>query len=169
MVKTRRNYTCLAGVTAEALPLKDEVAAAAIFATSLDHIEDARGAIREVLRVLRPGASLYFWLGVHDPFVLAEHKTFGNVHNHAKGWRKAARVVGAPVEHALLMHKMHKRRRDLRSGARLDSAHVRYHTVVGIDAEFAGYGLTIVRRVLVPGSSSMFVEARASGTRRDHA
>jgi len=43
-----RNYKCLSGVTAENIPLPDSYAGAAIFATSLDHIEDAPKAIDEV-------------------------------------------------------------------------------------------------------------------------
>lgn len=161
LVRVDRGYACLAGITAEDIPLSDSTANAAIFATSLDHIEDAPGAIKEVLRVLKPGAPLYFWLGVHDPFILAEQKTFGNIHNHAKGWRKAARIVGGALEHFYLMRQMSRRRSDLAKGVPLDHAHVRYHTVAGIDEEFASYGLRIVRRVLVPGSAFMFAEAKA--------
>jgi len=154
-----RDYLCLAGVTAENMPLKDSVANAAIFATSLDHIEDAHSAISEVLRVLKPGAPLYFWLAVHDPFILAESKTFGVVHNHAKGWRKWARILGAPLEHLYLWHQMNRRVRELANGTPLDHAHVRYHTMAGIRDEMADYGLHIVRHVLVLGSNSLFVEA----------
>ena len=156
---TQRNYPCLAGVVAEDIPLKDGCAGAALFATSLDHIEDAPKAISEVLRVLEPGAPLYFWLGVHDPFILAEAKTFGNIHNHAKGWRKFLRIVAAPAEHLHLIIAMRRRVRNLREGIKLDNAHVRYHTTTGVDAEMASYGLTITRRLLVPGTASMFVEA----------
>ncbi len=158
---TTRQYSCLAGVTAESIPLPDDFANASLFATSLDHIEDARGAIREVVRVLKPGAPLYFWLGVHDPEILAEQKTFGNVHNRAKGWRKWARIIAAPVEHLHLWRAMKRRARDLANGTPLDHAHVRYHTLAGIDAELESYGLDIARRLLVPGSTSLFVEAHA--------
>ncbi len=160
--EVERSFKCLPGVTAESIPLADGIANAALFATSLDHIEDAPRAIGEVLRVLKPGAPLYFWLGVHDPAMLAEQKTFGNVHVRAKGWRKLARIVAAPVEHLALAKAMRKRAADLANGTPLDTAHVRYHTVAGIDAEMAGYGLRIVRRVVVPGSASMFVEAESA-------
>lgn len=159
-----RDFSCLAGVTAEAIPLRDNVANAAIFATSLDHIENAPAAIAEVLRVLKPGSPLYFWLGVHDPFILAECKTFGNVHNHAQGWRKWARIFAAPIEHLHLLRAMKRRAADLANGTPLDTAHVRYHTVAGIDAEMADYGLKIARRILVPGSASLFVEAKEAAT-----
>lgn len=156
-----RGFICLAGVMAEQIPLKSGVANAAIFATSLDHIEDAPGAIKEVLRVLKPGAPLYFWLGVHDPHILAEAKTFGVVHNHSRGLRKWTRIFLAPYEHLHLWRAMKRRERDLSNGVKLDNAHVRYHQMKTIDDEMAGYGLQIVRRVLVPGSSSAFAEARA--------
>lgn len=154
-----RDYECLVGVTAESIPLPDRYANAALFATSLDHIEDAPRAISEVLRVLKTDGRLYFWLGVHDPFILAETKTFGVVHNHANGLRKWARIAFGAGEHLYLWRAMRTRARDLAKGTPLDTAHLRYHTVAGIDAEMAGYGLRIVRRVLVPGSASLFVEA----------
>jgi len=154
-----RNYACLSGVMAENIPLQDGTAKAAIFATSLDHIEDPVAAIHEVLRVLEPGAPLYFWLGVHDPHLLAEGKSFGVVHNHSSGLRKFLRIAAAPVEHFHLILKMRKQARNLADGVPLDSAHLRYHTLATVDAELEAYGLSVVRRVLVPGSASLFVEA----------
>lgn len=156
-----RSYICLSGVVAEDIPLHDGCASAAIFATSLDHIEEPKAAIGEVLRVLKPSAPLYFWLGVHDPYLLAEAKTFGVVHNQSTGLRKLLRIIAAPIEHLHLIRKMKTQARKLATGIPLDTAHARYHTVATVDAELASYGLEIVRRVLVPGSTSMFVEARA--------
>jgi hypothetical protein len=81
------------------------------------------------------------------------------VFNHRKGLRKFASFFLAPVEYAYVAWQMRKRKRDLANGTPLDTAHVRYHTMAGVDAEFASYGLRITRRVLVPGSGSAFVEA----------
>jgi SAM-dependent methyltransferase len=159
-VLVERGFACLTGVAAENLPLNTHCANAAIFATSLDHISDGHQAIREVLRVLKPGGSLYFWLGIHDPHILAEAKTFGVVHNHSSGFRKLARIVLAQVEHCFLAWQMWKRKRHLEKGIPLDNAHVRYHTLATIDAEMESYGLQIIRRVVVPGSASAFVEAK---------
>jgi SAM-dependent methyltransferase len=161
-VLVERDFACLTGVAAEKIPLQSNCANAAIFSTSLDHIEDANAAIAEVLRVLKPGAPLYFWLGVHDPHILAESKTFGVVHTHSHGFRKLARIALAPFEHLYLVWQMRKRQHDLETGTPLDSAHVRYHTLATVDSEMAGYGLKIVRRVVVPGSASAFVEAVAA-------
>lgn len=160
-VLIERDFACLTGVAAENMPLKSDVANAAIFSTSLDHIENADVAIREVLRVLKPGAPIYFWLGIHDPHIIAESKSFAVVHTHSRGLKKLARIVLAPLEHGHLMWQMHKRKRDLKLGIPLDDAHVRYHTLAGVEAEMAGYGLRIVRQVVVPGSPSAFVEAVA--------
>ena len=154
-----RDYECLVGATAENIPLSDNFANAALFATSLDHIEDPVRAINEVKRVLKPEGRLYFWLGVHDPYILAEAKTFGVVHNHSRGLRKFLRIALAPFEHLHLVMAMKRRERDLRDGRSLDSAHLRYHTMATIDKEMESYGLRIVRRILVPGSASAFVEA----------
>lgn len=161
-VLIERDFACLTGVAAENMPLKSGSGNAAIFSTSLDHIEHADVAVHEVLRVLKPGASVYFWLGIHDPHILAESKSFAVVHTHSSGLKKLARIVLAPLEHGYLMWQMHKRKRDLKLGIPLDRAHVRYHTLAGVDAEMAGYGLRIIRRVVVPGSPSAFVEAVAT-------
>ena len=50
-------------------------------------------------------------------------------------------------------------KRDLATGRPLDAAHLRYHTMATIDTELGGYGLRVIRIVLVPGSASAFVEA----------
>ncbi len=160
-VVVERNFLCLTGVAAEKIPLRTDCTNAAFFSTSLDHIEDAKTAIAGVLRVLKPGAPLYFWLGVHDPQILAESKTFAVVHTHSNGVRKLARIALAQLEHGYLAWQMWKRQRDLKAGNRLDSAHERYHTLATIDAEMESYGLQIIRRVVVPGSASAFVEAIA--------
>lgn len=156
-VDVDRGFRCLTGVQAEKLPLETGSAGAAIFATSLDHIEDANAAIKEVTRVV--DGPLYFWLGVHDPEFLAEGKTFGVIMNQRKGIKKFASFLLAPVEYLYVFWQMRKRARDLANGTPLDSAHVRYHTMAKVDEEFAGYGLKITRRVVVPGSASAFVEA----------
>lgn len=156
-VEVDRGFRCLTGVTAEKIPLETGSAGAAIFATSLDHIEDANAAIKEVTRVVE--GPLYFWLGIHDPEYLAEQKTFGVVMNHRKGIRKLASFALASVEYLYVDWQMRKRKRDLANGTPLDSAHARYHTMAKLDEEFSGYGLKITRRVVVPGSASAFVEA----------
>ncbi|MFZ1477539.1 MAG: methyltransferase domain-containing protein [Sphingorhabdus sp.] len=158
-VLVERDFACLTGVAAEKIPLRSGCANAAIFSTSLDHIENAAQAISEVVRVLKPGFPLYFWLGIHDPHILAESKTFAVVHTHSRGLKKLARIVFAPLEHAFLAWQMYKRHRDLKNGIPLDDAHVRYHTLATIDSEMSGYGLRIVRKISVPGSASAFIEA----------
>jgi SAM-dependent methyltransferase len=155
-----REFYCLAGVLAESLPIKNNVVDSAIFATSLDHIANASKAINEVLRTMKTDGKLFFWLGVHDPFILAEAKTYGVVHNHSKGLYKWARILLSPIEHLLFHYSMIKRKNNLLNGKRLDKAHVRYHTVLGIENEFSSYGLEIVQSILVPGSASLFLEAK---------
>lgn len=160
-VLIERDFVCLTGVAAENMPLKSGTANAAIFSTSLDHIENADVAIRDVLRVLKPGAPLYFWLGIHDPHIIAESKSFAVVHLHSHGVKKLARIILSPLEHGYVMWQMYRRKSDLKQGVPLDDAHVRYHTLASVDAEMASYGLRIIRRVVVPGSPSAFVEAVA--------
>ncbi|MFC0302744.1 class I SAM-dependent methyltransferase [Rhizorhabdus histidinilytica] len=159
-VIVERDYPCLVGSVAEDIPLKDGSIGAAIFATSLDHIEKPEVAINEVLRVLRPGGSLYFWNGLYDPHILAEQKTFGNILNHSRGLKRALRVLVPQIEYAVLLRRMWNRKRDLAAGRPLDHAHYRYFTQAKIQADMESYGLRIVRQVLVPGSNSHFSECK---------
>lgn len=155
-----RDYLCLVGAVAEAVPLKDATVGAAIFSTSLDHIETVHEAISDVCRALAPDGRLYFWNGLHDPHLLAESKTFGNIVNRSHGWKKLARILGAPLEYAALYRRMAKNRRWLAEGRPLDHAHVRYFTTENIGPAMTSYGLEIVRQILVPGSNAHFIEAR---------
>lgn len=155
-----RDYLCLVGAVAEAVPVKDGTLGAAIFSTSLDHIETVHEAIADVCRALAPKGRLFFWNGMHDPHLLAEAKNFGNIVNRSHGWRKAARIIGAPLEYAALYRRMAKNRRFLAEGRPLDHAHVRYFTTDTISPAMTSYGLEIVRQILVPGSNAHFIEAR---------
>jgi len=66
-------------------------------------------------------------------FILAEAKIFGVIHNISKKWYKWLRIILSQVEHLQLYSSMQKRKIDLLNGTPLDSAHVKYHTVSGID------------------------------------
>ncbi len=158
-----RDFSCLVGAVAENIPLKDDTIGAAIFATSLDHIEKAKDAIAEVDRVLKPDGSMYFWIGLHDPWLLAEAKSFGPIVNRGSIVKRIARIAAAPAEYGYLLYRMWRRGRRLAKGISLDHAHCKYYTKANIEADMKSYGLSITRSLLVPNSSSIFIEARAKG------
>lgn len=155
-----RNYACLVGAVAEDLPLKDGSVDAALLSTSLDHIEDVDKAIAELKRILAPGGRMYIWSAVHEPEILAREKTFHNILYHGSLLKKAARIAAAHVEYGWLLWRMAKRRRDLEKGVPLDHAHCRYYTRDSLKRSIAGWGMTVERFILVPGSNSVFAEAR---------
>lgn len=150
-----RHYPCLVGAMAENIPLKDNTVDTAIFATSLDHIEDEDAAIAETLRVLKPDGRILFWQGLYEPRVQAAAKTFEPIF-HGSWWRPLA----APIEYAYFALRMRKLRHKLANGIPLDNVHARYYTRERFEASLKRWGLSMVREVLVPGSASLFAEAR---------
>ena len=51
----------------EYLPFRDNVFDHVVFATSLDHMLDVRAALREAMRVCRPGGQITIWSGEKKP------------------------------------------------------------------------------------------------------
>jgi SAM-dependent methyltransferase len=157
--KVERDYVCMTGAVAEKLPLKDKSFDAILLATSLDHIEHVDQAMAELKRVLTPGGRIYIWCGLHEPEVQAHAKTFHSIFYGTRGLKKVARIAAAYAEYGHFAWRMHKRRRALGKGERLDSAHFRYYTRPTLRKELTDNGLVIRRELLVPGSVSMLVEA----------
>lgn len=154
-----REYPCLVGAVAEAIPLADRSIGAVVLATSIDHIEKIDEAVAEMKRVLRPGGSLYFWIGLYEPGIMAASKTFENIVVNGSPLKRALRIAAAYLEYAYLLYRMSKRRRQLARGERIDNAHCRYYTRASTAEAMTKWGLSVRRQVLVPGSASLFVEA----------
>ncbi len=149
-----RSYPCLVGAMAEKIPLKDDSIDVAIFATSLDHIEEEDAAITETLRILKPGGRIIFWQGLYEPRVQAAAKTFEPIF-HGRWWRPFA----APAEYLHFALRMRKLRTKMARGIPLDNVHARYYTRERFDASLSRWQLKKTREVLVPGSCSLFAEA----------
>lgn len=161
-VPVARDYDCLVGGVAENLPLADGTVDAAVLATSIDHIEDIDAAAAEIRRVLAPNGRIYLWVGVYDPENIARQRNFYNVLYSGSLLKRAGRVVLAPLEYAMVLYKMRKQRQNLQRGVPLDPYHCRYYTDETLKKAVKGWGWSLTRQVLVPGSGSMFVEARLS-------
>ena len=151
-------YPLFSGAIAEKLPLRDGVLDAAMFATSMDRIEDIDSAVAEAKRVVGPDGRLYMWIGLYDPEEIARAKTFYNVLLGSRV-KRTARLLAAHVEYAHTLWKMRDRKRRLAKGIRIDPYHCRYYTRDRVKASLAQWGLKEVRSLVVPGAPSMFVEA----------
>lgn len=154
-VDVRRTYRCLTA-TAESIPFESASVDAVLFATSLDHIADEDAAIAEVKRVLKPGGRIFFWQGLYEPIMLARAKTF----EQSLAYNP---IVGVPfilAEALLTVKRMWKRKRQLKTGARIDSAHERWYTRDRLRASLKRWELTAVRELEPPGTASIFVEAK---------
>jgi SAM-dependent methyltransferase len=157
-----RDYPCMVGAVAESIPLADHSVGAALFATSLDHIEAVDDAIAEVRRVVRPDGKLFFWIGLYEAETLASSKTFESIFVTGSPIKRAIRMAAAPVEYAHLFLRMRKRRRQLATGQRIDNAHCRYYTRQLVAESMAKWGLRVTRQIVPPGTCSIFVEAVAA-------
>lgn len=156
----KREYDCLVGAVAENIPLADQSVDVAIFATSLDHIEAEDDAMAEVKRILKPGGRVIIWQGLYEPEYLASTKTFAPIFNKGSLAKRLVRAAAAPLEYAVLFWRMRDRKSRLASGKRIDNAHCRYYTREMMDRSLARWGMTKKREVVVPGSPSMFIDAR---------
>lgn len=155
-------FPLFSGAIAEKLPLRDGVLDAAMFATSMDHIEDIDSAVAEAKRVVGRDGRIYMWIGLYDPEEIARAKTFHNILLGSPA-KRAARLLAAHLEYAHTLWKMRDRKRRLAKGIRIDPYHCRYYTRDRVRASLAQWRLKDVRSLVVPGAPSMFVEAVAEG------
>jgi SAM-dependent methyltransferase len=155
---TDRDFPCLVGAVAEHIPLEDQSVDAVLFPTSLDHIEDADAAIMEVGRILKPRGQIFIWQGLNGPEDLARQKSAEHALSGSP-LRQAFRVAAGTADYALLRYRMLRRARHLKNGVPLDTVHFRWFTRGSLIDMIAGWGLTVVRELVVPGTTSMFVEA----------
>jgi SAM-dependent methyltransferase len=156
-----RSYPCMVGVMAEDLPLTDDSFDALILGTTLDHIEGAEAAMSELKRVLKPGGAIFIWQGLTDADVLATSST---LHRLRRG------LVGIPLiwgQAAILSYRMHKRRKQFAAGAPIDDIHYRWYSPSTLRDDLRKWGLEVAREIIVPGTNSMFVEARYTALASD--
>jgi SAM-dependent methyltransferase len=153
-----RKYPCLAGAVAERIPLRAASVDRVIFATSLDHVENLGPALSEVRRVLRASGTAYAWVGLYEPHVMAKALTYHDFLFSRGLVKHAAKVAFFPLYHARFLAKMAVRAYRLRRGIPLDEKHFRYYTRTRLGEELRSHGLALRRELLVPGSSSIFVE-----------
>jgi SAM-dependent methyltransferase len=135
-----------------------------MFATSQDHIQDIDAAMAEVRRVVRPDGRFYMWIGLYDPEMLAWSKSFHNLAYNGGPLKRTARFALVNAEYSYLVARMFDRRRRLKKGLRIDNCHERWYTKELVRNALVDWGLAADRWMVVPGTTSLFVDARASRT-----
>lgn len=156
----KRAFPCLVGAMAERTVFRDGMIDAILLATSIDHIEDVDTAMTEMKRILAPGGRIYLWVGLYDSELLAAEKTFHNLTHRGSWLKRIVRFALVNVEFTVLLLRMLDRKRRLGKGIPIDNVHFRYYTRKTITEDLAKWGLHAERELLVPGSSSLFIEAR---------
>jgi len=167
-VRVERRYPCLVGAIAEQTPLQDCTVDALLYATSLDHIEDVTKALREARRILKPGGRAYFWVGLNEPEVVA--REMAPLHSWIYKGSMARRIASLLAPHVVLgrsLVQLGVRSYRMSRGIPLDHAHFRYYTRASLGEELGNAGFHITRDLLVPGSSSIFLECATAGAEHD--
>ncbi|MBI3247451.1 MAG: class I SAM-dependent methyltransferase [Deltaproteobacteria bacterium] len=156
-----RDYFCLAGAVAENVPLRDHCVDAVISATSLDHIENIVAAVAEIKRVLKAEGCIYLWVGLYDPEYMAKAKNFFSVFFKGNLLHKILKLSLPHFVFFKFLIELMMRRHKLTNQVPLDNEHINYFTYERLKAALDEWGLQVKREVVVPGSTSIFVECAA--------
>ncbi|MCA8924685.1 MAG: methyltransferase domain-containing protein [Planctomycetes bacterium] len=132
-----------------------------LFSTSLDHLPDLEGVKREIHATLAPSGLAFFWVGLHDPALvarqaLAEWISGLDVLDLPQTLSTLARY---PRRISRLYRVMRERRAKLAAGAPLDELHFHYFTEETLDRYLRELG-EVVDRFAVPLTNSVFYAIR---------
>lgn len=154
----RRDYPCIIGAVSEKIPLADQSVDTIVFATSLDHVEDIEATGREVRRILKLNGRIVIWTGIYDPESISQAKSFHPILYHGSMLKRVVRGLLIPLDYLYLLYRTAQRARKMKNSIPLDNVHFRYYTRQSIEVQLEVWGFKVSRRVVVPGSSSMFIE-----------
>jgi SAM-dependent methyltransferase len=164
-----RDYPFICGRIEDVPPVLDDRFDVFLFSTSLDHVEDTARAAAAVRKLAAERALGVFWLGLHDPALVAEEmgrKWFGRLYSSLGPltflWR-AALIVALMVRR---YPDMVRRARNLERGVPLDNLHFAYFTRASVRPHLERFG-EVRDFTLVPGTNSAFatVEIRGEAAR----
>ncbi|MEZ6186661.1 MAG: class I SAM-dependent methyltransferase [Planctomycetota bacterium] len=132
-----------------------------LFSTSLDHFPDLEQVAREVGEVLAPDGLALFWVGLHDPDVVARQALADRAGQHgALGLREALRAAAAhPLRLARLYRAIRARERKLAAGEALDPYHFHYFTREALERSLDRVG-EVVDAFFPPLTNSAFYAVR---------
>ena len=102
----------------------------AIFSTSLDHFQDLEAVTAEIHKIIKPDGVAIFWVGLHDPDVVAEQEMSESWRGFPiLSWTKVLRRAGLfPISILRMFLAMRRRQRMLSRGEALDNLHFHYFT-----------------------------------------
>jgi len=138
-----------------------------LFATSLDHVEDTSRAADAVSKLAAPGSLGIFWVGLHDPALVAEElgrKWFGRLYsslNPVSFLLRAALVIAVMLRR---YPDMIRRAWRLRRGIPLDNLHFAYFTRANIRSHLERFG-EVRDLTHVVGTNSAFATVEIGGDR----
>jgi len=136
-----------------------------IFGTSLDHFEDQAEVAESILKMAKPGAKAYFWIGLHDPERAAAEEganLFEQMFVDVTVWSFIGRYLKFMLwQFPRIALSIFRRIRKLDEGTRLDGFHCWYFRDSDIPSVLSRYG-EIVDVTELPGSNSIFCTCRLS-------
>lgn len=156
-----RDYAFICGrledLAARELDRKFDIA---IFATSLDHFEDDRNALRMAATATQDGR-IVIWSGLHDSPLVAGGYTLNGIIGICRNHRTILGRILAFLGYGLFVWprvalRLAWRERQLRTGRRLDRLHFHYFTEERLKALLSEVG-TIEDFVHCPGTNSAFI------------
>jgi len=131
----------------------------AVFATSLDHFEDAEAALDLVAQIVE-GQKALIWCGLHDAPLIAQNDLAIAAYNIcSKHTSVISRVLGFTAFFALrwprIAWALMRREQNLSAGRPLDQLHFHYFTETSLRALLEEVG-ELHEFVLCPGTNSAF-------------
>jgi SAM-dependent methyltransferase len=136
-----------------------------IFATSLDHIEDTSRAAAAVRKLAAPRALAVFWVGLHDPQLVAEElgsKWLGRLYSSLNPLLFLYRVALVVAVMVRRYPDMVRRAWRLRGGLPLDNLHFSYFTRSNVHHHLRHFG-EVRDFTHVPGTNSAFATVEIRG------
>lgn len=135
-----------------------------IFSTSLDHFPDLEAVNQEIHRVLKPNGIAIFWVGVHDPSIVAEQSICDSFVRPPI--LSISKVLQRIAKFPLLMIRTHvamkRRNNKLSSRIPLDDLHFHYFTESSLKDFMETVG-TVVECHHVKNTNSFFYAVRING------
>lgn len=133
-----------------------------LFCTSLDHFEDIGSCATSVKALSSDGAVCVFWVGLHDPDLVAAPEggfVFSKLMRMNPFSAFMAYFAYGLIRLPGLIRRMYKRKRDLALGHRLDNLHFWYFTKNSINEVFSEFG-DVEETLFIPNTNYVFVRVR---------
>ena len=136
----------------------------AIFSTSLDHFQDLEAVTAEIHKIIKPDGVAIFWVGLHDPDVVAEQGMSESWRGFPiLSWTKVLRrAVLFPIGILRMFLVMRRRQRMLSRGEALDDLHFHYFTGASLQRYMESVG-EILDFQHVEKTNSVFYALRIRG------